>query len=265
MESIPFGVALGLGALLVFDALARPEGQLPVTGWVRRLGPRGAGAVAGAITGLTLFGWEVALVAGALVGGLAPSALLQLRAERRHVERMEAVAEVAFRIRGALQAGAGVYEALIQAAHGAPGVIASDLQRLVADAKVSGLTDAAARFAARAGDPASQLFASALGLADRLGSAHTSELLHSLRQSASARAATLREARARQTHHRMSANLVAAAPLLLLLAIKRQNPAFLEPFDTLAGQMVLALAFAFIAAGYWLMLRMARVERGAGR
>lgn len=261
MEGLLLGVILGAGTLLVFDGITRPEGRLPIAKWAARLGPGGAGGITGAAVGLFLTGWPIAAAAGAAIGAIAPGALARMRSEKDRLKRMDAIAEVSARIRDALRSGIGIHDALGQAAKHAPPVLASHLHRLVSDTRVSGLSDAATGFAQRVNDPAGDLFASALGLADRLGARHTSELLDSLAESAAARTATLREARARQTRNRVSAQIVAAAPVLLLLAIRQANPEFLEPFKSLNGQFVLAVAFGMIAAGYFLMLKVARVER----
>lgn len=261
MEALLLGVALGMGTLLVFDGITRPGARLPIGKWIARVGPRGAAAMGGGAVAFLLTGWPIAAVAGAILGGISPGALARLGNEKDRLKRMEAIAEVAARIRDALRSGIGIHDALGQSARHAPPVLASDLRRLVTDTRVSGLSEAATGFARRVNDPAGDLFASALGLADRLGSQHTSHLLDSLAESATARAATLREARARQTRNRVSAQIVAAAPVLLLLAMRQTNPEFLEPFKNVGGQFVLAVAFGMIAAGYLLMLKVARVER----
>jgi Flp pilus assembly protein TadB len=76
-------------------------------------------------------------------------------------------------------------------------------------------------------------------------------------------AAAFREARARQTRNRISARIVAAVPILLLLAIRQANPAYLAPFESASGQVVLAFAFVLIWVGYVAMQRAARIEANA--
>jgi Flp pilus assembly protein TadB len=109
-------------------------------------------------------------------------------------------------------------------------------------------------------DPSADLFASALGTAERLGSRNLSEVLDALAEATTAQAAAVREARARQTRNHVSARIVAAVPILLLLAIRQANPAYLAPFETPSGQAILAFAFALIWTGYVAMQRAARIE-----
>ncbi len=260
MEGLVLGTTLGFGFLLVFDGLTRPKNPPDLAGLLRRIGPRAAGSAGGGLVALILTGWPVAAAAGAVLGWLVPAAVMGARSRRDQLRKIEALAEVAARLRDAIRSGIGLQDALAQAARHAPAVLAADLQRLVVDLRVSGAGAAGASFARRIGDPAAELLGSALALAERLGAESTSEVLDSLAEAAAGRAATLREARVRQTRHRMTARLVAVFPLLLLLAIRQTNPDYLTPFNRLGGQVVLALALGMIAAGYALMVKAGRIE-----
>lgn len=260
MEGLLTGTLLGLGVLLIFDAATRPGGKIDVKNILARIGPRGAGTVAGALVAFALTGWPVAALGGAILGSLVPQALIRSRTERERLQKLEALAFVSARLRDTIRSGIGLQEALAHVAGQAPSPIARDLQRLVVDMRVSGPEAAGVAFAQRFGHHSAELFGSALSLAERLGSRNTSETLDSLAEATAAHAATLREARSHQTRQRISARVVGAAPLLLLVAIKRSNPGYLEPFDAFGGQLVLAAAFALIAAGYAAMSRVARLE-----
>lgn len=260
-ESLALGLFFGFGILLVYDGLVRPGASLDPRRWLRALGPRGAGAFGGAAAAFLFTGWVAAAVTGAVLGGAVPSLISRSRRSREQLSRIEAIADIAARIRDSMRSGMGTHDALAQAAANPPAAIASDLRRLVADVKVSDLRTAAQSFADRVG-PQAELLASALMLGDEAGARSTSEILDALAEAAMSRASTLREARARQTRAKTSARVVAAAPVLLLLMIKQSNPGYLAPFDTAAGQLVLLLAFGLIAAGYAVMLRVARVDRG---
>jgi tight adherence protein B len=260
MDAVLVSTAFGLGLLFVFDGLARPGAGTDVLGQIGSFGPRATAAVVGAAIGAIATGWPVAAFAGGVVAWAAPGALRRSREERVRLERREAIAEVSSRLRDMIRSGIGISDALMQAVEHAPRAVAADLRRLVADVRVSGLAEAAGAFAERAPDPSAELLASALATADRLGSRNLSEVLDALAEATTAEAAAIREARVRQTRNRMSARIVAAVPVLLLLAICRANPAYLEPFGAPAGQAVLVFAFALIWAGYAVMRRVARIE-----
>jgi Flp pilus assembly protein TadB len=260
MPGLFIAALFGLGLLFIFDALVRPGAHIDLRAPLRRLGPA---AISGAIVALVATiatGWPIAVVAGAALGAAGPGVVRRSREEKERIARREALADLSSRLRDAIRAGIGLSDALAQAAANPPPAIASDLRRLASDARVSGLAAAAASFSERMHDPAAELLASALGLADRLGSRNLSDVLDALAEATTAQAATVREARARQTRARMSARIVAAVPLLLLLAIRRANPAYLAPFGTAAGQAVLALAVVLVVAGYRWMKRAARIE-----
>jgi len=252
-----------LGLALVYDGLVRPNTRPDPLARIRRIGPAGAGGLAGAAVALVATGWPVAVVAGAAVGAGVPRMLLRAREERLRFARREAIAEVCARLRDAIRSGIGLSDALAQAATTAPEAIAADLRRLVSEARVSGIGTAAASFGQRVSDPSAELFASALALADRLGSRNLTDVLDALAEATMAQAGAIREARARQTRARMSARIVAAVPMLLLLAIRRANPAYLAPFSRPVGQLVLAFAFGLVWVGYVSMKRAARIEGSA--
>ncbi len=225
MDALLVSTVFGLGLLFLFDGLVRPHTRIGAIDWVRRLGPRSVAAAVGAMVGFIATGWPIAALAGGLVAASVPEIL-----------RRTNVAEHA------------------------PASIRADLRRLVSDARVSGLAEAALAFADRVPDPSADLLASALGTAERLGSRNLSEVLDALAEATTAQAAAIREARARQTRNRVSARIVAAVPILLLLAIRQANPAYLAPFETASGQAILAFAFGLIWAGYVAMQRAARIE-----
>ena len=63
----------------------------------------------------------------------------------------------------------------------------------------------------------------------------------------------------RSTSGPLSARIVAAVPLVVLVAIRQLNPAYLAVFDTPFGQMVLAACFVSVALGYAAMRWTARL------
>jgi tight adherence protein B len=264
MDALLVSTVFGLGLLFSFDALVRPHAKPDLIGALRRATPRVVGATVGAAVGFAATAWPAAAIAGGCLGFLLPAGLSRTRQERARLERREAVAEVSTRLRDAIRSGIGLTDALARAAESAPTALRADLRRLVSDARVIGTAEAADAFAQRVGDPSSDLLASALGTSERLGSRNLSEVLDALAEAATAQVVAVREARAHQTRNRMSARIVAAVPILLLLAIRRVNPAYLAPFSAPQGQAVLAFGLGLIWVGYMAMRRAARIE-GRGR
>jgi tight adherence protein B len=263
VDALLVATLFGLGLLFLFDALVRPQARPNVVGALRRTTPRAIGAAAGAAVSLAATGWLAAGLAGGILGAALPTSFLRTREERTRLERREAIAETSSRLRDAIRSGMGLADALARAAENAPRTLRADLRRFVSDARVSGLPEAARSFALRVRDPSADLLASALATSERLGSRNLSDVLDALAEATTAQAAAIREARAHQTRNRMSARIVAAVPILLLLAIRRVNPSYLAPFGAPEGQVVLAVGLAMIWAGYAGMRRAARIEGNA--
>ena len=211
---------------------------------------------------LVATGWPMAGIGGAVLGAFVPEMVARNREERLRIDRMEAVSEVASRIRDSLRSGIALQEAISIAATRPPAAIAQELRRLVADMRMEGIDAAVKSLPHRDQDFSSEILAAALSVSERFGARNTAEVLDALSEATTSRALTLREARARQTHNRVSARIVVATPILLLLIIQRTSPAYLEPFGTPVGQLVLAFAFALMGIGYWAMLRAARIQGG---
>ena len=263
MDALLASTLFGLGLLFVFDALVRPHARPNLVGALRRTTPRAMGVAAGAAVAFAATGWPAAALASGILGFLLPASVLRAREERTRLERREAVAETSTRLRDAIRSGMGLADALARAAENAPRTLRADLRRFVSDARVGGLPEAAQSFAQRVRDPSADLLASALATSHHLGSRNLSDVLDALAEATTEQAAAVREARARQTRNRMSARIVAAVPILLLLAIRRVNPSYLAPFGAPGGQAVLALGLALIWAGYAVMRRAARIEGNA--
>lgn len=255
-----FGIALGfgIGIFLVFQGLTadRPASVFP---WLRRIAPRTASSLGGAVVAFLATGWPAAAIAGALVGHLAPRAIDARKSERLRNAQREALAEAAARMRDAVRAGLGLFEGLALVAGSSPQALTREIRELASESRAVGLPRAAESFASKIEDPLASLFARALALAESLGSSGVVEVLDGLAESAQSMAFTMREVRARQVRQKMSARVVAGVPILLLLAIRLTNPEYLAPYSTASGQLLLIIGLAMIGLGYWAMLATARL------
>ena len=176
--------------------------------------------------------------------------------------RSEAVAEVAAGLRDAVRGGLGVTDALGGLARWGPPALRSELAEVATQAAVVGLPQALEGFARRLADPLVDLLAATLALNHRLGGRNLSEVLDDLAAAIRAEAQTLREIRARQAQQRLSARLVAAAPLVIFGGHPPDQPRLPGPLRHPLGQGVLGLALLLITAGYLAMVRVARPPAG---
>jgi Flp pilus assembly protein TadB len=263
LTALALGAAAGLGLLLIYSGLLRPTTHASGD-------PAGpslllASVVAGLLGGVgawLLSSWPVLTLAG-LTGGLLLPWIWAARAQAAEkAARSEALAEVAAGLRDGVRGGLGITDALGGLARWGPPALRGELTEVAAQAAILGLPHALDGFARRLRDPLADLLAATLALNQRLGGRNLSEVLDELATAIRADAHTLREIRARQAQQRLSARLVAAAPICILLAIRQTNPAYLAPFASPLGQAVLLLALAMIAAGYAAMVRLARPPAG---
>jgi tight adherence protein B len=255
------GIGVGLGLLLLIDGVSRPRsrptGRSPALSAVQVGCSAGAAAVAWVVTG-----WVAAVLLAALAGAVVPPSVTAQRRARSRAERAEALADAAAGLRDAVRAGLGLPEALAGLARFGPRTLRDEFAQVASDARLRGIEPALVEFATRMGDPLADLLASVLVLNARFGGRNLGEVLDGLARSVRDLAATEREVRARQTEQRLSARVVALAPVLALVAFKVANPVYLRPYDTAAGQLVLLVAGLLIGLGYLVMVRIGEPPRG---
>lgn len=254
--------ALGVGLLLVFDALTRPASSPAARkarpGAGRRLeraaSQLGWGAAASAAAGalaLILTGWlALALVAAALAA-LAPRMAKRSLGWRRRIARREALAQVAGRLRDAVRGARGLPEAIALAAETAPASLREELAVLNETVRARGVIEGLEELERASEDPLVRRFARMLARAYRTGSRRVGTLLEVMADAAALQARTEREIRARQTSIRLGAAVMAAAPVAGLLVLRAANPRFLDAYSSFQGQAVMLLGFSLVATGYW--------------
>jgi Flp pilus assembly protein TadB len=263
VTALTLGAVAGLGLLLVYAGLTRPATRHPEDPGSARL--LLGGVVVGLLAGVGAWlvsGWPVLILAAIAAGLLLPRAWTARTQAAEQAARSEAVAEVAAGLRDGVRGGLGVTDALGGLARFGPPALRGELTEVAAQAAILGLPQALEGFARRLGDPLADLLAATLALNHRLGGRNLAEVLDELAAAIRAEARTLREVRARQAQQRLSARLVAAAPVGILLAIRQTNPTYLAPFNTPLGQGVLALALLLVATGYAAMVRLAKPPTG---
>jgi tight adherence protein B len=262
MTALALGSLAGFGLLLIYAGMTRLATIPPNSG---RLPQLTAGLAVGLLAAVGVWlvcGWPVLTLAALAAGLLVPRWWAHRAETAALASRTEAIAEVAAGLRDAVRGGLGVTDALGGLARWGPVALRPALGELAADAAALGLPEALEGFARRLADPLADVLVATLALNHRLGGRNLSEVLDDLAAAIHAEAHTLREVRARQAQQRLSARLVAAAPLVILLAIRQTNPAYLAPFDAPTGQAVLAVALVLILVGYGAMVRLARPPAG---
>ena len=199
------------------------------------------------------------VAAGASIAAAATGIAARRGTAGRMVERgmPDALDGVARAMRG----GATTHQALAEVALATPGRLGSELQRAMTEVRAgSGLESALLALQARRPEPAVRLAVAALLLGAEAGGAHA-RALEGVAASVRAQCGIAAEVRALGSQARLSALVIAAAPLGftgLAVGTDRTSAAFL--LRTPLGLTCLALGLALDAVGAWWMHRLAQVE-----
>lgn len=277
-------LGVGLGLFLVYRSLAggragegggrRARRRL---GWVaRRLqapGADGAGlrelapasaasAVGAALLSQLLFSWPVVTLAAAASGLLLPSWYYRQRALRRRAEVEEAIGEAVETLRDAVRIGLGVEQALRALAQTGPVALRPVFSGIEQDLRIAGFEEALQRARERLREPLFDTLCVALQTAYRIGGRNLAAVLDGISDSVRGSVRVRREVRANQAQNVLSARVIAALPVLLILVIRGSNPNYLRAFSEPAGQAVLACCLLSVAVGYAVMLRQASLPGG---
>lgn len=269
--------AFGLGVYLLFEASTNPRPpaaeprrwrgveEFLVRAGLRDVTPRdfvlfslGSGLVCGLLAQL-LLGWGLVSLLAAGLGLVAPLAYYVQRHDRRRAAVQAALVDAIAQLRDAIRTGLSVPEALHALARSGPEALRPEFAQLARELRLVGLERALTAMQDRLADPVFDVVAHTLVLNDRLGGRNVSQVLDRLAQATRAELRVQQELHAYQARNVLSARIVAAVPLVVLVAIRQVNPTYLALFDDWSGQMLLAGCAASVALGYAGMLWMTRL------
>ncbi|MGL5857624.1 MAG: type II secretion system F family protein [Angustibacter sp.] len=265
---VALGGAVGAGVLLLVRALVPPQSVGPSTGsaavtrlreLVARAGRRGLIAVAVGVVMLAVTRWVVAGVAVAVLAFAWPALFGGARAERAAMERLEGLAAWTESLRDTIAGAVGLEQAIPATAHAAAPSVAGPLQALSDRLRVrTPLPAALARFAEDLDDASADLVVSALVLNSRLRGPGLRQVLTSLAESVRADLDARRRIAAGRASTRRSVQIVVGVTVAFVGGLILFNRGYLEPYTTVAGQVVLATIFGLFAAGFAWMRRLSR-------
>jgi tight adherence protein B len=277
MIQLLLSITFGTGVYLVYEGLtaASPQSVGPrsrgaVESVLARAGLRGAASrdvllvsastavLSGGVVQLAL-GWGVLSLMAAGFGAVAPLAYLIRQNGRRRTEMQEAMVEAIGHLRDAIRTGLSVPEALMGLARGGPAVLRPELTTLVREMRLMGFESAIGAMQERIADPVFDVVAASLLLNDRLGGRNVSQVLDRLAHATRAQLRIHDELRALQARNVLSARIVAAVPIVVLVAIRQLNPTYLSIFNDWSGQVLLAGCLLSILVGYAGMRLMTRL------
>ncbi|MGH9117147.1 MAG: type II secretion system F family protein [Acidimicrobiales bacterium] len=259
------GGVIGLGVFcLALAMLGEPPPLRVPAGWAaarRGLWLRvGLGAVAAAAVAL-LTRWPVGTVLAGLAGAALPS-ILGARARRNaEIAKLEALATWAEQLRDVIGAAEGIQGAIAATAPLAPWPIRDQVRRLAEHAK-RGLTPALEQFALDVAHPLADMMVTALELASRHQGGALARVLGELARTARQSATMHARVEASRAGTYATARLVVVVSVGFVVGLTVLRRTYLEPFDSAAGQAMLALIGVIFTLGVMLLQRLARPTPG---
>jgi tight adherence protein B len=207
-----------------------------------------------AVVGQLMLGWPIVTIVAFLIGLALPSWYLHQRQESLRSVLQAGLAETVDSLRAAVRAGISIEEGLASLARSGPVALRPALTELARDMRLSGFEEAEQRTQDRLADPIFDTVAAALLMSHRVGGRNLSTVLEGLSRSVRQAVQVEREVRAEQAKNVLSARIIAALPIFLILVIRGMNPAYLDVFSTPTGQGILALCLLSTIVGYAGML-----------
>jgi hypothetical protein len=258
------GAGIGVGVLLVVASVIGPgPGASPPA---RRLpGSRGlrvgrlAAAVAAAVLTAALTGWPVGGALAALAVLAVPGLVAANAAHHSDAARTEAVAAWAEMLRDAMAAAAGIEEAIQATVAVAPEPIGPAVAGLVRRLDHERLPAALRAFADDLADPTADLVVTALCLAIERSARDLGELLGAVAVMARAEAALRLRVAASRSRVRTAVRVVLVFTGLFAAGLVAFNRAYVAPYDSAEGQLVLLVVGGAIAAALAQLTRLTRI------
>jgi hypothetical protein len=261
----------GAAGRVVLPPLRRTAGAIEdVSGrsGLEGVGARAGFAVVGAVGALAVSGWPVAGVGGAILGWVIPSGVRAGGRHQRELELVEAIATWAEQLRDTISAASGLEHAIGATAPLAPAAIAGPVQRLAARVEYERLDDGLRRFADEVAHPMADFVVAALVTASQHQARELGSLLGHLSSCARDDATMRTRVWVGRARTRSAVRIIVGVVLVFVAGLLAFDREYLAPYDTAAGQAVLALVLAMFGGSFVAMEAIGRVavpERFVGR
>jgi Flp pilus assembly protein TadB len=224
---------------------------------------RAALLVVSPLVALLLTGWPVAALVAAAGALWLPRMLAGRRAAQARIARLEALADWTRRLSDVLTAGAGIEQAVEASLPAAPPPIGREVSLLVARLRARRPTEEALRaFGDELDDPTADLVVAALILAAHRRGRGLARLLTDLAATVEEEVVMRRGVEADRAQPRTTARWVTYITIGVSSALVVFDRAYVAPFGTTTGQLVLAAIACLFAAAFVWMYRLTAVTPG---
>jgi len=263
------GAVVGTGVLLLVVAIMGTEPRPPRVraggaSAVLRARRRVVIAVVVGVVTLVVTRWPVAALGAAAFAIAAPALLGGAKAERQQTARLEGLAAWTESLRDTIAGAVGLEQAIPATVYAAAPAIQPQLRLLVDRLRVRVPLPVALRgLADDLDDPSADLVVAALVLNAKLRGPGLRQVLTSLSEAARAELEMRQRVTAGRSSTRRSAQIVTVFSLAVMALLTVVNPAYVEPYGSFEGQLVLVLIALLFTAGFWWMKRLSGVDMPA--
>jgi hypothetical protein len=220
---------------------------------------RAALAVGAGVVTMQLSHWPVLAAVATGAGWCTPTWLASRGSHERELALVEAIAAWTEQIRDTLAAANGLEHAIGATSSLAPQPIAVAVERLAARVDYEPLPAALRRFAGEVDHPMADFVVAALVIAAEKEARDLGALLGHLAESARDEARMRTRVWVGRARSRSAVRIIVAVVALFVVGLLLFNRAYLAPYDTAAGQLVLAVILASFAIAFGVMARMGRI------
>ncbi|MGH9185367.1 MAG: type II secretion system F family protein, partial [Acidimicrobiales bacterium] len=210
------------------------------------------GLVAAVIVGIVTR-WPMAALLIGIAGFLAPSLSGGRAARQAKVDKIEGIAAWAEMLRDTMAGAGGLEQSIVATAGVAPRSIRPEVVQLAARLERDRLAPSLREFADAIDDPTGDLVVAALVLAADKSPKRLGDLLGRLAEAARSEVNMRLRVDTSRARTRTSVKVIVVFTTAFATSLVLFNRAFLKPYDTFTGQMVLGLiGICFAGAFYWL-------------
>jgi len=255
------GVALLIASLVGFRPRVKAGRQAEVGSWLRRMGQRlGIAMLVGILVGLVT-GWPVAGIGVAVLVFFWSQLFGGLAHERLAMQRVEALAMWTESLRDTIAGAVGLEQAIPASARSAGPLLRPHLDALMD--RLRGrmpLPDALHQLADDIDDPSADIIIAALILNARLRGPGLRDVLGALAKSAREEVDMRNRIMAQRAGMRRAVQIIVVAVAVVVVGMAVLDRAYVRPYGSPAGQLVLVVVLAFFAGGFFWLRRLSDVK-----
>jgi Flp pilus assembly protein TadB len=213
------------------------------------------------IVALLATGWLVVAIGVGLLGFFATALFGGAAHGRAEVLRLEGLASWTESLRDTIAGAVGLEQAIPASYNAAAPILKPQLALLIDRLHTrEPLPDALLKFGDDLNDPGADLILAALVLNARLRGPGLRDVLTALSQAAREEMDMRNRIEASRASTRRSVQIITILTLIVVFGLRFINPDYVQPYDSFAGQVTLAVVCGIFAAGFLWLRRLSKYD-----